>query len=101
MKNNIVVWSISLLILLGLGSCGGGYGEKGAWAENFKKAYVKTCQTGYSSMYSDTDATGICNCIANALEKQYAPTEINNPEIVTDLQTLGNSCIGDKKPKPQ
>ncbi|MCH2045075.1 MAG: hypothetical protein MK212_13235 [Saprospiraceae bacterium] len=99
MKKNLKIWSICLVATISLSACGGGYGKKGAWSDNFKEAYSKACESGYSAMYTTNDANQICDCLVKKLEEKYNPTDLGSPKHVKDFQTTANNCIEDKSMK--
>jgi hypothetical protein len=67
-------------------------GTKGAWADEMKVEFLKSCNSAKPKSIESSVMNSICTCSLNRLEAMYAPTELGTPEANKKAETIGASC---------
>jgi hypothetical protein len=67
-------------------------GTKGAWADEMKDEFIKSCNSEKPPSISAAVMNQICTCSLSRLEVLYAPTELGTPEANKQAEQIGASC---------
>lgn len=73
------------------GEEGQGNGEKGAWSKAYKDNFITQCNQ-QAEPGAEADVKKLCACVADKLEKDFAPGDEDKPENEAGVEAIYQGC---------